>query len=96
MANEYYFDPDDKLDRFGYAKFLRDLIENCDQYKRDESSEAYSIAIDSSWGTGKTYFFKMFENYLYGKKCESDDDPEGNPEFIVVNYNAWSCLLYTS
>lgn len=90
MANEYYFDPDDKLDRFGYAKFLRDLIENCDQYKRDESSEAYSIAIDSSWGTGKTYFFKMFENYLYGKKCESDDDPEGNPEFIVVNYNAWS------
>ena len=90
MALDYYFDPDDKLDRFGYAKFLRDLIENCDQYKRDESSEAYSIAIDSSWGTGKTYFFNMFENYLYGKKSKDDHVPESNPEFIVVNYNAWS------
>lgn len=90
MALDYYFDPDDKLDRFGYAKFLRDLIENCDQYKRDEFSEAYSIAIDSSWGTGKTYFFNMFENYLYGKKSKDDHVPKSTPEFIVVNYNAWS------
>ena len=53
MAPNYYFDPDDKLNRFGFAKFLRDLIEHSSEYKRDDSSNAYSIAIDSSWGTGK-------------------------------------------
>ena len=61
MTKDYFFASDDKLDRLGYAKFLRNLIEHCDNYKRDETSEAYSIAIDSSWGTGKTYFFKRLD-----------------------------------
>ena len=90
MTKDYFFASDDELDRLGYAKFLRNLIEHCDNHKRDETSEAYSIAIDSSWGTGKTYFFNMFENYLYGQENSGDPTPEGMPEFIVVNYNAWS------
>lgn len=90
MAPNYYFDPDDKLNRFGFAKFLRDLIEHSSEYKRDDSSNAYSIAIDSSWGTGKTYFFSMFENYLYGQRVQTSQQPTATPEFAVVNYNAWT------
>lgn len=90
MAPNYYFDPDDKLNRFGFAKFLRDLIEHSSEYKRDDSSNAYSIAIDSSWGTGKTYFFSMFENYLYGQRAQTSQQPTATPEFAVVNYNAWT------
>lgn len=82
-----YFDKHDKLHRKKYADFLRTIINNSDSYKRTESEESYVIAVDSSWGTGKTYFVDMFENYLLG-----DDDKEeqnGNNEFVVIRFDAW-------
>ena len=61
---EYYFDPDDRLERKKYAEFLKSMLENCDKYRREDSDGAYVIAIDSPWGTGKTRFAKMLRNYL--------------------------------
>ena len=61
MAERYFID-DDKLNRRKYADFLRIIIENSDKYKRNGIESSYVIAVDSSWGTGKTYFTDMFEN----------------------------------
>lgn len=72
------FETDDKLGRLEYAKFLKTIILNSDQYKRDLSTNAYTIAVDSPWGTGKSYFFNMFMNY-----CDDIDDLK------VIYYNAW-------
>lgn len=72
------FETDDKLGRLEYAKFLKTIILNSDQYKRDLLTNAYTIAVDSPWGTGKSYFFNMFMNY-----CEDIDDLK------VIYYNAW-------
>ncbi|WP_283673068.1 KAP family P-loop NTPase fold protein [Butyricicoccus sp. Marseille-Q5471] len=91
MQESLYFSEHDEFSRKKYADFLKDLILNCNEYKRDNASDAYSIAIDSSWGTGKSYFFNMFTNYLYGMESEKDIMPSDNPvPFVVVNYNAWS------
>ena len=49
----------DRLDRKKYAEFLYTLIHNSDNYKRAEGEDAYVIALDSPWGTGKTYFLGM-------------------------------------
>lgn len=48
------------------CRFLRTIIDNSDKYKRNNVEKSYVIAVDSSWGTGKTYFTDMFENYLLG------------------------------
>lgn len=72
------FETDDKLGRLEYAKLLKTIILNSDQYKRDLLTNAYTIAVDSPWGTGKSYFFNMFMNY-----CEDIDDLK------VIYYNAW-------
>lgn len=64
--NKKYFIDDDKLNRKRYADFLRTIIDNSDKYKRNNVEKSYVIAVDSSWGTGKTYFTDMFENYLLG------------------------------
>lgn len=64
--NKKYFIDDDKLNRKRYADFLRTIIDNSDKYKRNNVEKSYVIAVDLSWGTGKTYFTDMFENYLLG------------------------------
>ena len=88
---EYYFDPDDKLDRRKYAEFLKSMLENCDKYRREDSDGAYVIAIDSPWGTGKTRFAKMLRNYLEDRTKEMKDEslPGKNAAFSAIYYNSW-------
>lgn len=95
---EYYFKPDDKLDRERYAKFLETLLLRCDDYRREDSDGAYVIALDSPWGTGKTRFVKMLRNYLEGRepklinrKVDQTFIPNPNKDrmFDVIYYNAW-------
>ncbi len=80
MGQELYFDKDDKLGRKRYAEFLKNLILNSSAFKREDERRAFSIAIDSPWGTGKSYFLNMFRNYL----CTEKDC-----DMAVVLYNAW-------
>ena len=95
---EYYFDPDDKLERRKYAEFLKSMLENCDHYRREDSDGAYVIAIDSPWGTGKTRFAKMLRNSIEGREPKIINDkvdqtfiPEPNDtrKFNVIYYNSW-------
>lgn len=95
---EYYFKPDDKLDRERYAKFLETLLLRCDDYRREDSDGAYVIALDSPWGTGKTRFVKMLRNHLEGRtpKLVGDKvdksfipEPDEDRAFNVIYYNAW-------
>lgn len=74
----------DKLGRKYYADILTEIIENPEKYKRNSDSESFTIAIDSSWGTGKTEFLKMWEDELNSKK-----DENGKDEYIVIPYNSW-------
>lgn len=88
MEQELYFERDDKLGRKRYAEFLKNLILNSSAFKREDERRAFSIAIDSPWGTGKSYFLNMLKNHLRGLSSdESDFDPNG--PFRVVLYNAW-------
>lgn len=80
MEQELYFERDDKLGRKRYAEFLKKLILNSDDFKREDERKAFSIAIDSPWGTGKSYFLNMFRNYL----CTEKDC-----DMAIVMYNAW-------
>lgn len=84
-----YFERDDKLGRLEYAEFLKTIITNSDQYKRDLLTNAYTIAVDSPWGTGKSYFFNMFMNYCRGYEGQNySRDGELN-RMKIVYYNAW-------
>jgi len=68
----------DKLVRQDYTKFIENLILNSDDYKRDNSTSSYVMALDSAWGTGKSYFIDL----LIQDIDERDD-------IFVVKYNAW-------
>lgn len=74
------FEQDDLFKRKIYAQFLEKLILNSDSYHRDDDVQAYTIAIDSPWGTGKSVFLEKFENMLEA------DCPD---QIRVVHYNAW-------
>ena len=74
------FEQDDLFNRKPYAEFLEKLILNSDSYHRDDDVQAYTIAIDSPWGTGKSVFLEMFENML------ETDCPD---RIRVVHYSAW-------
>jgi len=91
VGKEFYFETDDRLDRKKYAEFIKTLIENCDDYRREDSDGAYVIAIDSPWGTGKTRFAKMLRNYLEDRSPEmgADSDPGENASFNTIYYNSW-------
>lgn len=80
VGQELYFERDDKLGRKRYAEFLKNLILNSSAFKREDERKAFSIAIDSPWGTGKSYFLNMFRNYL----CTEKDC-----DMAIVMYNAW-------
>ena len=74
------FDDDDLFNRKPYAKFLKNLILNCDNYHRNDDVQAYTIALDSPWGTGKSIFLEKLESMLE-KDCEG--------KLHLVHYNAW-------
>lgn len=68
----------DKLNRGEYIKFIKNLILNSEQHKRNDDNNAYVIALDSPWGTGKSYFIDLFLQNI--KKDGS---------ICAVKYNAW-------
>lgn len=74
------FEQDDLFKRKPYAEFLEKLILNSDSYHRDDDVQAYTIAIDSPWGTGKSVFLEKFENML---KADYPD------RIRVIHYSAW-------
>lgn len=74
------FKNDDKLNREHFADFLIEIITNNKKYKRESDSNSFVLAIDSSWGTGKTTFLNMLEN-----KMNSIE----NNNYTIINYNAW-------
>lgn len=74
------FEQDDLFNRKPYAKFLEKLILNNGSYHRDDDVQAYTIAIDSPWGTGKSVFLEKFENML---KADCPD------RIRIVHYSAW-------
>lgn len=74
------FDDDDLFQRKPYAEFLKNLILNCGNYHRDDDVKAYTIALDSPWGTGKSVFLEKFESLL---------EQDCKDQIRVVHYNAW-------
>lgn len=90
-GKEFYFETDDRLGRRKYAEFLKTLLEHCDEYRREDSDGAYVIAIDSSWGTGKTRFAKMLRNFLENRTNETPTESAIDPNkgFLTVYYNSW-------
>lgn len=71
---------DDLFHRKPYAEFLKNLILKCDNYHRDDDVKAYTIALDSPWGTGKSVFLEKFESML---------EQDCKDQLCVVHYNAW-------
>lgn len=69
----------DKLDRHEFIKFIENLIVNSDNYKREDDTKSYVMAIDSAWGTGKSYFIDLLIQNI---------EEENN--IFVVKYNAWA------
>ena len=74
------FEQDDLFNRKPYAKFLERLILNSGSYHRDDDVQAYTIAIDSPWGTGKSVFLEKFENMM---------EADYQDKIRIVHYNAW-------
>ncbi|WDV48189.1 P-loop NTPase fold protein [Clostridiaceae bacterium M8S5] len=70
------FENDDKLKREIYATKINRLIDISNEIKEDKSS--FVIALDSSWGTGKTTFIEMWRNMNYVKE-----------NYKISIYNAW-------
>lgn len=68
----------DKLNRGKYIEFIKNLIINSEQHKRNNDSDAYVIALDSAWGTGKSYFIDLFMQNVNNEES-----------LCVVKYNAW-------
>lgn len=69
----------DKLNRQDFINFVKNLIINSDNYKRNSESDSYVIALDSAWGTGKSFFIELLK-----KDIENSDD-----NIRIVKYNAW-------
>lgn len=74
------FDDDDLFTRKPYAEFLKNLILKCNNYHRNDDVKAYTIALDSPWGTGKSVFLEKFESML---------EQDCKDQLCVVHYNAW-------
>ena len=76
----------DKLSREGYAKFIEILLSDTKKYKRDKDTNSFVLAIDSPWGTGKTYFVEMMHEYL--------EKSASGMQFNTFRYNAWKNDFY--
>lgn len=77
----------DKLGRKDYASILTEMIEYPEKYKRNSDSDSFTMAIDSSWGTGKTEFLKMWGEELQQQKVQKNKKKEN--KYIVIRYNSW-------
>lgn len=76
----------DKLGRKDYANVLAKIIENPERCKRNSDSDSFTMAIDSSWGTGKTEFLKMWGDDLQCQKVIINGKEQN--KYIVIRYNS--------
>lgn len=67
----------DMLNRSNYVDFLCNVVNNCENYRRDQENMSYIFAVDSPWGTGKTFLMNMLAEKLSKNGMK------------VVKYNAW-------
>lgn len=63
------------IKREKYLNFIVEILKNSNKFKRDNDNKSFVMAIDSSWGSGKTTFIN---NELMKVK-----------EFKFIYYNAW-------
>lgn len=70
----------DKLNRKQFVKNIMNIVDNWDSDILENKSLV--IAIDSAWGSGKSYLLNMWRNWLL-----SNDNEEKN--YAVAYYNAW-------
>ena len=78
----------DKLERGEFIEFVKGLILNSEQYKRDNESDSYVIALDSAWGTGKSYFIDLLT------QGATDDTLTRHPLFknrLLHSYHNYNC-----
>ncbi|MGL6186072.1 MAG: KAP family P-loop NTPase fold protein [Clostridium chrysemydis] len=73
MEKKLSFENDDILGRRKIAENISRIIENSDEFN--------VIAIDSSWGTGKTTFIKKWETMLHSEEYQG--------KFKTLYFNAW-------
>lgn len=85
MANErtFTFDKDDQFNRRPFADFLYRLIRDHRGYRRSDEFSSYAIALNATYGAGKTQFLRMFQSYIRERQ-----------ELNVAYYNAWQHDLY--
>ena len=77
---QYTFDEHDQLNRKSFASFLLHLMNNHNDYRRDpDDFGSYTIAIDGTYGSGKTRFLQMFQSFLRDVKAG----------YSILYYNAW-------
>lgn len=61
-----------------YAKFINDIIISSNEHKKDQNTNSFVMALNSSWGTGKTTFINDFMRE-YGN----------NKDYLLIKYDAW-------
>lgn len=71
---------DDKLDRKQFVVNTMRVINEWDNLNNENKSLV--LAIDSPWGTGKSYLVNMWKNWTISKENE-------NGNYAVTYYNAW-------
>jgi len=71
---------DDKLDRKNFIINIMNIIESWDN--TISNSESLVIAINSNWGSGKSYLMNMWRNWLTKQN-------DLNSNYAVTSFNAW-------
>lgn len=71
---------DDALDRKQFVINTMRIIEEWDKLKHENKSLV--LAIDSPWGTGKSYLLNMWKNWLLSEE-------QADKNYAVAYYNAW-------
>lgn len=77
------FHDHDYFSRKSYADLIRKLIIENDKFKRESATDAFVLAINAPWGSGKTQFLKQLTTTL-------TETGKQDIEFTVINYNAWA------
>ena len=65
------------IPRKGYAEFLKSVLDKSESFKRNEENNSFIMAIDGSWGSGKTTFINEYKS-----QYNSDNT-------INIDINAW-------
>ena len=85
----------DKLRREAFAQTITSILNNKDRLKRDDDRQSFVLAIDSAWGTGKTFFLNFLVEHLNKaneaelKKKEENSSHIPENIFVPFLYNSW-------